>query len=73
MHARAETSHEPKAVWPEDIFAVLQRYRTGISTTDVAINYAFPARVTPFAELEVVNVFDRNRGRLIRLSFGARM
>jgi sulfopyruvate decarboxylase alpha subunit len=26
MHARAETSHEPKAAWPEDIFAVLQRY-----------------------------------------------
>ena len=26
MHARAETSHEPKAAWPEDIFAILQRY-----------------------------------------------
>ena len=26
MHVRAETSHEPKAAWPEDIFAVLQRY-----------------------------------------------
>jgi len=26
MHARAETSHEPKAAWPEDIFAILQHY-----------------------------------------------
>jgi sulfopyruvate decarboxylase alpha subunit len=26
MHARAETSQEPKAAWPEDIFAILQRY-----------------------------------------------
>jgi len=26
MHARAETSHEPKAAWPEEIFAILQRY-----------------------------------------------
>jgi sulfopyruvate decarboxylase alpha subunit len=26
MHARAETSDEPKAAWPEDIFAILQRY-----------------------------------------------
>ena len=26
MHARAETSHEPKAAWPEDIFSILQRY-----------------------------------------------
>jgi sulfopyruvate decarboxylase alpha subunit len=26
MHARAETSHETRAAWPEDIFAILQRY-----------------------------------------------
>jgi sulfopyruvate decarboxylase alpha subunit len=26
MHARADTTHEPKAAWPEDIFAILQRY-----------------------------------------------
>jgi len=26
MHARAETSDEPKAAWPEVIFAILQRY-----------------------------------------------
>lgn len=55
-------------------FALLERYRTGIATTDIAVNYAFPrGRIVPFAEGEVMNAFDRNGGRLFRLSFGLRM
>ena len=26
MHARADTSEQPSAAWPDDIYAVLQRY-----------------------------------------------
>jgi Carboxypeptidase regulatory-like domain len=51
--------------------AVLQRYPW---ITDVAVNYAWPReRLTPFAEVEVINAFDRNGGRLFRLGVGLRL
>lgn len=54
--------------------ALLERYRAGTATTDVSANYTWPReRLTPFAEVEVANVFDRNDGRLFRLSLGLRM
>lgn len=53
--------------------ALLGRYDSGDVRTDVAINYAWARdRVTPFAEFEVVNVFDLYRGRELRLGFGVR-
>jgi hypothetical protein len=54
--------------------AVLERYRAKTPLTDVAVNYAWPReRVTPFVELETVNVFDRNDGRFFRLGLGLRL
>ena len=51
--------------------AVLQRYPW---TTDVAVNYAWPReRLTPFAEVEVVDVLDRRDARRYRLGIGLRL
>lgn len=54
--------------------ALLERYRDGIATTDLGFHYAYPRdRFSLFAELDAVNVFDRNNGRLFRLSAGIRL
>jgi hypothetical protein len=50
--------------------SLLQRYGFGDSFTDLAINYALPRdRVTPFAHLDVVNVFEE---RVWRVGLGVR-